>query len=81
PANVRDTKQYGMGWTRQYYRGIELITSQANQDNQSALLIIIPRYRTALAVLLNGGGHSADDLLQDIQLNFADFLREAAGGA
>jgi CubicO group peptidase (beta-lactamase class C family) len=81
PAAVRDTRQYGMGWTRQYYRGLELITSQANADNQAALIIILPRFRIALAVLLNGGGHPADDLLQDIQLNFADFLREASGGS
>lgn len=81
PQSLRDPRQYGMGWTRQYYRGIELIISQGDYDHQAALVVIIPRYRTALAVLLNAGGQPAANLLQDALLNFADFLREAAAGA
>jgi CubicO group peptidase (beta-lactamase class C family) len=81
PQSLRDPSQYGMGWTRQYYRGIELIVSQGDYDHQAALVVIIPKYRTALAVLLNGAGQPAANLLQDALLNFADFLREAAAGA
>jgi CubicO group peptidase (beta-lactamase class C family) len=81
PVTVRDSQQYGMGWYRQYYRGIELIVTHGEADNQSALIIIIPRYRTALAALFNSGGHATAVVLQDIQLNFTDFLREAAGGS
>jgi CubicO group peptidase (beta-lactamase class C family) len=80
PATVRDSQQYGMGWYRQYYRGIELIIAHGEMDNQSVLLVIVPQYRTALAALLNSGGHSTSVVLQDIQLNLADFLRESAGG-
>jgi len=81
PQSLRDPRQYGMGWTRQYYRGIEMIVSQGDYDHQAALVVIIPKYRTALAVLLNGAGQPAAILLQDALLNFADFLREAAAGA
>jgi len=81
PQSLRDPRQYGMGWTRQYYRGIEMIVSQGDYDHQAALVVIIPKYRTALTVLLNAGGQPAANLLQDALLSFADFLREAAAGA
>jgi hypothetical protein len=67
-----------MGWIRQFYRGVELVARVGEQDNQSVLIVLVPRYRTAAAVLLNGGGHPSDVLLQDVLLNLADFLREAA---
>ncbi len=78
PEKVVGEQQWGMGWIRQFYRGVELVARVGTQDNQTVLVVLVPRYRTAAAVLLNGGGHPSDVLLQDVLLNFADFLREAA---
>ncbi len=79
PAANLDSQGYALGWAQQHYRGLEIIGHMGEQDNQSELVAIIPEYRTAIAVLVNGGGHDTALFLQDALLNFADLLREAAG--
>jgi CubicO group peptidase (beta-lactamase class C family) len=74
-----DNHGYALGWAQQHYRGLEIIARIGEQDNQAELVAIIPQYRTAIAVLTNGGGHEAADYLQNALLNLADLLREAAG--
>ncbi|HTB64264.1 MAG TPA: serine hydrolase domain-containing protein [Opitutales bacterium] len=78
PAPDIDSQGYGLGWDQQHYRGLEIIGRMGEFDNQSALVAIIPQYRTAIAILANGGGHEAAAFLQDALLNIADLLREAA---
>ena len=77
PAGV-DTHGYGLGWALQHYRGLEIIARMGEQDNQAELVALIPQYRTALAILTNGGGRDAAAYLQNALLNLADLLREAA---
>ena len=79
PATNLENHGYALGWAQQHYRGLEIIARLGEQDHQGALVAIIPQYCTALAVLVNGGGHDAADYLQNALLNLADLLREAAG--
>jgi CubicO group peptidase (beta-lactamase class C family) len=78
PESSRDARQYGMGWERTYYRGLELVARRVEQNHQAALLVIVPQYRTAAVALVNISGKDANDLLQDVMLNLADWLRETA---
>jgi CubicO group peptidase (beta-lactamase class C family) len=78
-ANLDDNHGYGLGWAQQHYRGLEIIARLGEQDNQAELVAIIPQYRTALAILTNGGGHETAAYLQNALLNLADLLREAEG--
>jgi CubicO group peptidase (beta-lactamase class C family) len=77
-VKARDAERYGLGWTRQYYQGRELLARAGEEGNQAALVAIIPQFRTALVVLINGGGPDSAVFLQDALLNFADMMREAA---
>ncbi len=77
-TNLDDNHGYSLGWAQQHYRGLEIIARLGEQDNQAELVAIIPQYRTALAVLTNGGGHETAAYLQNALLNLADLLREAA---
>ena len=78
-VKAQDTERYGLGWTRQYYQGRELLARAGEEGSQAALVAIIPQFRTALVVLINGGGQESTVFLQDVMLNFADLMREAAG--
>lgn len=78
PAAGPDRHGYALGWAQQHYRGLEIIARMGEQDNQAELVAIIPQYRTALAVLVNGGGQDAAAYLQNALLNLADLLREAS---
>jgi CubicO group peptidase (beta-lactamase class C family) len=78
PAPEIDSHGFGLGWDQQHYRGLEIIGRMGEFDHQAALVAIIPQYRTAIAILTNGGGHETAAFLQDALLNIADLLREAA---
>ncbi len=78
PAEKPAERDFGLGWATQHYRGIELVARIGEENHQASLVLVVPQFRTALAVLTNAGGHEAAVFLQDALLNFADLLREAS---
>jgi CubicO group peptidase (beta-lactamase class C family) len=80
PAAADDKREYALGWATQHYRGIEIVTRQGEHDHQTELVAVIPQYRTAFALLTNGGGKEATVFLQDALLNLTDLLKETAAG-
>jgi len=80
PADDSPQHEYGLGWTAQHYRGIELITRAGEYEHQAELVAIIPQYCTAFALLTNGSGKETAVFLQDALLNLTDLLKETAAG-
>lgn len=74
PAPVQGSVGYGMGWTRQYYRGVEIIASMGSYDRQSAAIGILPAYRTGFIVLTNADGEEANRLMQEVALGTAEMF-------
>jgi len=80
PKDATDGRDFGLGWATQHNRGLELVARIGEQNQQAAIVAIVPQYRTAIAVLTNASGHEVALFLQDTLLNLADLLRENAPG-
>lgn len=74
PALVGSSESFGMGWTRRYYQGIEIVASMGSYDRQSAAIGLLPAYRTGFVVLVNTGDHEASKLMQEVALGLAEMF-------
>lgn len=74
PAVVGRGNNFGMGWTRRYYRGVEIIASMGSYDRQSAAIGILPAHRTGFIVLTNSGGEESNRLMQEVALGLAEIF-------
>ncbi len=75
PARAQNSQSYGMGWSRQYYQGVEIIASMGSYDRQSAAIGILPAYRTGFVVLVNCDGEEANRIMQEVALGTAEMFR------
>ncbi|MEM8549332.1 MAG: serine hydrolase domain-containing protein [Verrucomicrobiota bacterium] len=75
PARTEDSRNYGMGWTRRYYRGAEIIGTTGSYDRHSVALAIFPAYRTAFVAMVNADSQDAQKLLNEIPLGVAEMLQ------
>ncbi|WOO42410.1 serine hydrolase domain-containing protein [Rubellicoccus peritrichatus] len=74
PALVGSSESFGMGWTRRYYQGIEIVASMGSYDRQSAAIGLLPAYRTGFIVLVNTGGEEASKLMQEVAFGLAEMF-------
>ncbi|MEM9227536.1 MAG: serine hydrolase domain-containing protein [Verrucomicrobiota bacterium] len=77
PARTEDSRNYGMGWTRRYYRGAEIIGTTGSYDRHSIAAAIFPAYRTAFVAMVNAESPDAQKLLNEIPLGVAEMLQSA----
>lgn len=75
PVRAQGSQGYGMGWTRQYYEGVEIIATMGSYDRQSAAIGILPAYRTGFIILINTDGEEANRLMQEVALGSAEMFR------
>ena len=74
PALVGSSESFGMGWTRRYYQGIEIVASMGSYDRQSAAIGLLPAYRTGFVVLINTGDDEAPKLMQEVAFGLAEIF-------
>jgi putative ATP-binding cassette transporter len=76
PPRVRDSRQFALGWYRQFHEGTEIVAHRGTYEHQTTLVAIMPRFHTALAVIINTDDRQAEMMAEDILLSLADMLRE-----
>lgn len=76
PPRVRDSRQFALGWYRQFHEGTEIVAHRGTFEHQTTLVAIMPRFHTALAVMINTDDRQAEIMAEDILLSLADMLRE-----
>ena len=75
PAQTADSRNYGMGWTRRYYRGVEIIGMMGSYDRHSMAIAIYPGYHTGFVALMNTDGPDVQKLLTELPLGIAEMLQ------
>ncbi|MGE9293076.1 MAG: serine hydrolase domain-containing protein [Puniceicoccales bacterium] len=77
PARTADSRNYGMGWSRRYYRNVEIIGTMGSYDRHSMAMAIFPGYRTGFVALVNAEGPDALKVLSELPLGIAEMLKSA----
>ncbi len=73
---VKGDQAFGLGWQRDDYEGLEMISRLWIDKNRCAMIGVFPRYRAGMLVLIEGANEDTPLSVQDIFLNMADLLRE-----
>ena len=77
PARTEDSRNYGMGWTRRYYRGVEIIGTTGSYDRHTAAIAVFPGFRTGFVAMINADSPDAFKVLTELPLGIAEMLLEA----
>jgi CubicO group peptidase (beta-lactamase class C family) len=75
PARTEDSRNFGMGWSRRYYRSVEIIGTMGSYDRHSAAMGIFPGYRTGFVALVNADSPDALKVLSELPLGVAEMLQ------
>ncbi len=75
PARTEDSRNYGMGWSRRYYRNVEIIGTEGSYDRHSVAMAIFPGYRTGFVALINADSPDAQKVLTELPLGIAEMLK------
>ena len=76
PVQAEDNRQFGLGWQRDYYEGMEMVSRLWVSPKACALIGVFPAYRAAMVLMIERPTREAPLFMQNAFLNMADLLRE-----
>ncbi|MBC2594587.1 beta-lactamase family protein [Ruficoccus amylovorans] len=81
PARTEDSRNFGMGWSRRYYRNVEIIGTEGSYDRHSVAMALFPGYRTGFVALINTDSPDAQKVLSELPLGIAEMLKSTENKA
>ncbi len=76
PVTAADNRQLGLGWQRDYYEGMEMVSRLWVSPQGCALIGVFPRYRAGLVLMVAEPTVETPLFMQNAFLDMADLLRE-----
>lgn len=75
PARTMDSRHYGMGWTRRFYQGVEIVSMSGSYDRHTTAIGFLPAHQTGWVIMMNTDSEDASRIVEELALGVAEIFR------